>query len=327
MPDPLWPKGQLFLTREELSNLRRDCYDSFVVACKQMEIEEDLTPWLESLYLPLAAWLERRRKMEKHSLVVGLCGAQGSGKSTVASLLRLLLDEAFGERTVTLSLDDLYKTKAERQTMAQTVHPLFATRGVPGTHDAPLGIDTIERLRGQGEGESTSITTFDKARDERQPRPAWPTITGPVDITIFEGWCVGALPQPPQDLTTPINDLERHDDPDGAWRNEVNDILARDYQKLFSLIDVLLMLKVEGMEKVFEWRRLQEHKLARKAAHEATPQRELRIMSDAEVDRFIMHYERLTRHILSEMPGRADIVLRVGETHNPASIQINRPLT
>ena len=31
----------------------------------------------------------------------------------------------------------------------------------------------------------------------------------------------------------------------------------------------------------------------------------------SELRRFIMHYERLTRHILSEMPGRADVVLRL----------------
>ena len=80
------------------------------------------------------------------------------------------------------------------------------------------------------------------------------------------------------------------------------------------------------MHRVFEWRRLQEHKLAAKAAEEDLDTGELRIMSDDEVDRFVMHYERLTRHILSEMPGRADIVLPVDQTHNPAAVRINRPI-
>jgi D-glycerate 3-kinase len=291
-----------------------------------MEIQQDLTPLLGSLYLPLAAWLDRRRKEQKQSLVVGLCGAQGSGKSTVSTLLKLLLEEAFAQRVVTFSLDDLYKTKAERQTMAQTVHPLFATRGVPGTHAVQLGIDTIEKLKGQRAGQSTSIPVFNKARDDREPQELWRAFADPIDIIIFEGWCVGAFPQPAKALATPLNDLEKNDDPDGTWRKTVNQILAEDYQKLFSRIDVLLMLKVEGMEKVFVWRRLQEQKLAKKTAEQAAGKTDLRIMSDSEVNRFVMHYERLTRHILSEMPRRADAVLLVDETHNPAKVQINKPL-
>ncbi|MGH7843748.1 MAG: hypothetical protein ACREQW_01060 [Candidatus Binatia bacterium] len=322
----VWPKNQLFLTPARLTALRLRCHDSFAKLCQQMEIQEDLAPLLGPLYLPLGAWLERRYKEHKQSLVVGLCGAQGSGKSTVCALLRLALEQAFTRRVVTFSLDDLYKTKAERQAMAQNVHPLFATRGVPGTHDAQLGIDTIERLKGQRAGQSTSIPVFDKARDDRRPQQTWPTITGPVDIIIFEGWCVGALPQPTDALVTPINELEKTEDPDGAWRKTVNQILARDYQKLFSLLDVLLMLKVQGMEKVFVWRRLQERKLAQKAAEEGIDKTDLRIMSDSEINRFVMHYERLTRHILAEMPHRADAVLFVDETHNPAKVQINKPI-
>jgi pantothenate kinase-related protein Tda10 len=67
-------------------------------------------------------------------LVVGLTGPQGSGKSTLAARLPDLLAAA-GLNAGVLALDDLYLTKAERQRLAADVHPLFATRGVPGTHD------------------------------------------------------------------------------------------------------------------------------------------------------------------------------------------------
>ena len=40
-----------------------------------------------------------------------------------------------------LSLDDLYLPKAERLRLARDVHPLLATRGVPGTHDVALGVE------------------------------------------------------------------------------------------------------------------------------------------------------------------------------------------
>ena len=34
-------------------------------------------------------------------------------------------------------------------------------------------------------------------------------------------------------------------------------------------------------------------------------------MSEAELDRFVQHYERLTRHILADMPDYADLVIRL----------------
>ena len=115
-------------------------------------------------------------------------------------------------------------------------------------------------------------------------------------------------------------------DTSGAWRTGVNQALAGDYQQLFGLIDVLLMLKIDSMERVFEWRRLQEQKLAAKAAQSEIDMTELQIMSDPELDRFIMHYERLTKHILDEMPGCADIVFFLDQSHDVGRLAINKPL-
>ncbi len=327
MSERLWPRDQLFLTRKVLNDLYDKCKEPFVTTCQNMDIEEDLSPLLVSMYLPLAAWLDRRRGKGDGPLVVGLCGAQGSGKSTVAELLKTVFTVGFERRLEAFSLDDLYKTKSEREIMSRTVHPLFVTRGVPGTHDVSLGIEIIERLKTQGSRQSTQIPVFDKARDDRRPRSAWPSCSGPVDLILFEGWCVGALPQSDQALATPINDLEREEDADGAWRAAVNRALARDYQKLFGLIDVLLMIKVDRMERVFEWRRLQERKLAQKATETGLLMSELKVMSDQELNRFIMHFERITRHMLAEMLQRADLVLFLDSTREPARVLINKPLS
>lgn len=115
-------------------------------------------------------------------------------------------------------------------------------------------------------------------------------------------------------------------DTSGAWRTGVNQALAGDYQQLFGLIDVLLMLKIDSMERVFEWRRLQEHKLAAEAAQAGIDMTELQIMSDPELDRFIMHHERLTNHIFAEMPGRVDIVFFLDQSHDVGRLAINKPL-
>jgi len=242
-------------------------------------------------------------------LVVGVTGAQGSGKSAAAGALTLLLRDR-GLRAAVLSIDDLYLTKAERGRLADTVHPLFATRGVPGTHDVALGIEVIESLFSAGE---TAVPRFDKAADDRRPHTDWDRVAGPVDMVLFEGWCVGARPQVEAALAEPINDLERTRDPDGVWRRHANAALAGPYQALFAKIRWQALLRAPSFEAVLGWRIEQEHKLRERTGGGQT---------DAEIAVFIQHYERLTRHIDAEMPARADAVVRLDERRDvrPSSL-------
>src|SRR5688500_1846685 len=148
----------------------------------------------------------------KRPLLVGVNGAQGSGKSTLCRFLEVLLAEG-GLRAVTIALDDLYLTHAQRMAFADEHHPLFATRGVPGTHDVALGERAIDDLAA---GRAASVPRFDKSVDDRAAE--WTTIEPPVDVILFEGWCVGAAPQPVEALREPLNALERDEDPGGVWR-------------------------------------------------------------------------------------------------------------
>jgi D-glycerate 3-kinase len=318
-----WPAKQLFLSDKRLTALAERCRTAFMAECQAMHIDNDLLGQLESLYLPLAAWLRTRRASGARTRVIGVCGAQGSGKSTFCRLLGTVLRTGFDETAVTLSIDDLYETRERRAELAAELHPLFATRGVPGTHDVALGLGTIERLLSPDGQAAVPLPAFDKAMDTRVAPKLWRRHRGTVSSVLFEGWCVGARPQSEAALREPVNALERDEDPQGVWRACVNRRLAGDYQALFGLIDVLILLRVDGMQRVFEWRRLQEHKLAAASAAGAANSR---IMSDEQVDRFIMHYERLTRHILAEMPDRADIVFDLDETHSAARVHINNPI-
>ena len=265
----------------------------------------DLLDWL---YLPLADRIAVQCQ-KAPPLFLGINGAQGSGKSTTAAIICLLLEHAHGLRCATLSIDDLYLTKAERERVAVELHPLFITRGVPGTHDIALGMSIFDQVMGR---QPVTLPRFDKLADDRAEPAIWHKYES-LDVLILEGWCVCCLPQ--NDVNDPINFLEREEDQDGVWRNHVNICLQEDYAKLFSRLDILIMLAAPSMEKVYEWRELQEQKLELKQG--------CRGMTSEEVQRFIMHYERLTRWMLREMPQRADILVPVGDDHVPKELIIN----
>ncbi|MEI9851569.1 MAG: kinase [Sphingomonas sp.] len=227
-------------------------------------------------------------------LLVGINGAQGSGKTTLCRFLGALLAE-HGLRSAVLSLDDLYLPRMERQALARTLHPLFATRGVPGTHDVPLATAILDALLA---GEAAALPQFDKSIDDRAAETV--AVPAGTDIVLFEGWCVGAPPQPAADLVRPINRLEAEEDADGVWRGAVNAALAGDYARLFARIGTLVMLRPPGFGSVFAARRLQEEKLRARGGG-------AQMMDDAALERFIQHYERLTRHMLAVLPERADV--------------------
>ena len=260
-----------------------------------------MTASLEVAAAAVDAWLKTARR----PLVVGLCGAQGSGKSTLARKLCEHV-EARGGRVAVLSIDDLYLSHVARQHLAETVHPLFATRGVPGTHDVALGVRLLDDLKA---GRSVRLPRFDKGSDDPFPEDIWLVVNGPVDLVVLEGWCVGAVAQNEDSLAEPINALEMENDPSGLWRRTANAALAGPYADLFARIDRLILLAAPDFAVVRDWRTQQEHGLRYRLRRENRSM--ARVMSDAEVARFIQFYERLTRHILAEMPKRADLVLEL----------------
>ncbi len=265
---------------------------------------------LLNTYIPIAEWLYLRNHQPHF---VGINGAQGSGKSTLCKILALILHEGFKQQVVTLSIDDLYLTRSERQILSEERHPLLITRGVPGSHDITMGLKLFQQLR-QNHGE-IAIPQFDKSQDDRSPQSNWPIINLPVDIVLFEGWCVGTRPQIDEDLLVAVNSLEVHEDSDGSWRQYVNQQLTEHYPALFEQLDTLLMLEIPDYKMVMEWRSLQEQKL-----HQQSHRGQQQLMNKTMLQRFIMHYERLTHANLTEMPARADLLLKLNKSHQISEI-------
>ena len=265
---------------------------------------------LSQYYVPLAAQLAEKRQSQEPPLIVGINGSQGSGKSTLALFLKNLLERLYKLSTVVISIDDLYLNQEERQKLAAQVHPLFETRGVPGTHHAKNGLRLLQSLRA---GEEALIPRFDKSTDNPFPIEAWAKVSCPAKIVLLEGWCVGARPQPEENLEDPINPLEASEDPEGIWRGYSNVQLQEDYALLFDELDLLVCLKAPDFDCVFNWRMEQEAKLAARTSPQASG-----IMDASELERFIMHYERLTRWMLADLPARADYTLSLNSDRSIA---------
>ena len=88
---------------------------------------------LNNFYLPISNKINRDYFKDKKTKIIGLCGGQGSGKSTISNILKIILKIGYNLQTVIFSIDDFYKTINQRKFMSKKISPLFLTRGVPGT--------------------------------------------------------------------------------------------------------------------------------------------------------------------------------------------------
>ena len=266
------------------------------------------------------AWLDTEMSCVRQASVplLAITGAQGAGKTTLLRDLPRALGAANGYRVVGLSLDDFYLTRAERLALARSVHPLFATRGVPGTHDLDLLGAVLEDLRA---GRGACIPRFDKALDDRVAASDWRSVdAGSCDLIVLEGWCLGLPPEADAALVAPVNELERLEDPALLWRREVNRALGTNYRSIFAWFDWIVALLPPNFEAIFEWRREQEQTLA--ATLGPTDARRRGLLSEpAALGRFLAHFERLTRHALRCLPEIAQLLLYLDESRRIVRVE------
>jgi D-glycerate 3-kinase len=218
---------------------------------------------LKEIYIPLAFWINKKYQKKKKTLFIGFSGGQGSGKTTITEILRIILKKFFKREVYVTSIDDFYKTSSERSEMAEKKHPLFKTRGVPGTHDINLIKNFFTSVR-KKKFKKIKLPRFNKSTDDRFKKNLWQKINKKPEIIIMEGWCVGAKAQSVSILKKPINILERNEDKYLIWRKLVNQNLKNEYRKVFSMINHYIFVKVPSFKSVLKWRLLQEKKLKKK---------------------------------------------------------------
>ncbi len=251
---------------------------------------------IQALLAQLVA--EARAEHPERPALIGVGGAQGSGKTFQCNAFASAHPGA-----AHFSLDDVYLTRAERAQVAEALHPHFITRGPPGTHDLSLARGVIARL---GTDMPAQLPRFDKAADDRAPESAWPVFQGPAEAILVDGWCMGAVPPA---SSPPFNDVEREDSEE-AWQDHIAAFLEMDYAPFFDAFDAIIYLQAPSFEIVRRWRGEQEEHMLGRAMNDA---------ERAALDRFIMHYERVTRSMLAGFH-RADWVAHLDDARNVVRI-------
>ena len=190
---------------------------------------------IKSFLIPLCFWISEKADKKK-PYFVGLAGGQGTGKTTISSLIRIILTKYFRLNVFRISIDDFYKTRKERINLSKRVHPMLLTRGVPGTHDINMMLNFFKKSKSK-KFNRLKLPKFNKAIDDRFNKKRWYDLKKRPDVIIFEGWCVGAKSEKNNTLKKTINSLEKAKDQKQIWRKYVNNQLKSKYKNLYSQLN------------------------------------------------------------------------------------------
>jgi D-glycerate 3-kinase len=273
---------------------------------------------IKSFLIPVSFWIAKKVD-KKQPLIIGLAGGQGSGKTTISSILTLILQKYFKLNVFKVSIDDFYKTRKDRRLLSKNKHPLLMTRGVPGTHDINLMLSFFKKIKSKN-FKSLKVPTFNKAIDDRYPKNLWHKIESKPDVIIFEGWCVGARAQTVSQLKKSINSLEKTQDPSTKWRTHVNNQLKTKYKLLFNQLDGLLYLKAKNFNLLRKWRLKQERKLW----IQAKDKKNLKIMSSVDVINFMQTYQRITQQMFKDALKSSSIIMNLNINHQIEKIKFKK---
>ena len=299
-----------------------DCFTKVKKNCFQFIKSQEISTnkfknkdrMLKSYLIPLCFWISKKINRKK-PLIIGVAGGQGTGKTTITSIISLILRKYFKLNVFKISIDDFYKTRNERKKLSLTKHPLLMTRGVPGTHDYKIISNFFKKVKSKN-FKSIKLPKFDKSIDDRCKSKLWYKVKFKPDIVILEGWCVGAKAQNSSKMKKPINSLEKVKDPNLIWRKYVNTQLKTNYKKLFNHLDEIIYLKSSSFKLLQEWRITQEKILSLKLKS----RRNLKIMSKADVINFMQTYHRITQNMFKDAPKYASIIFKLDSKHQINSV-------
>ena len=256
--------------------------------------------YIEKNYLKILFKLKSKNK-------IMIAGSQGSGKSSLSKLIKLYLEKFCYKSVVIISMDDFYLSKNQRTQLSKNIHPLFLTRGVPGTHDLELMNKKIGQIFNKEF--PIHLPIFDKVLDTRK-RTYKKVLKA--DVVIFEGWCAGAHPVDQNYLQKNFNNLEKHEDKNFIWRNSYNKYL-NEYQKLFSQFNFFIYFQFNQWDHVLNWKYKQELEL-RDKKKDLGLKKYLR--------EFIQYYEKVSKWMHLKVPKYCNILIKLDAHQKIKSINL-----
>ena len=297
------------LSEECFKKVKKDCFKFIKSQETSTEKFGNKEGMIKNFLIPICFWIAKKADNKK-PYFVGLAGGQGTGKTTISSIIKIILEKYFKLKVFKISIDDFYKTRKERIALSKKVHPMLLTRGVPGTHDISMMLDFFKKSKAR-KFKNMKLPNFNKAIDDRSPKNKWNKINKRPDVIIFEGWCVGARAETNKTLKKSINSMEKANDHKLVWRKYVNQQLKTKYKKLYSQLNCMIYLKAKNFSLLQKWRLKQEHKLwlktKKKGGH--------KIMSKGDVINFMQTYQRITQNMFKNMPKYASIILNLNSNH------------
>ena len=297
------------LTVECFDKVKKDCLKFIKSQETKADKFKNKERMIKSFLIPLCFWISKKAD-KKRPYFVGLAGGQGTGKTTISSIIKIILTKYFKLKVFRISIDDFYKTRNERRNLSKRVHPMLLTRGVPGTHDMKMMSSFFKKTKSK-KFKKIKLPTFNKAIDDRFSKKYWYDLRDKPDVIIFEGWCVGARSEKNMTLKKSLNYLEKTNDKKLIWRKYVNQQLKSKYKKLYSQLNCLIYLKAKNFNLLQKWRLKQEHKLWLKNKNNSKN----KIMSKDEVIKFMQTYQRITQNMFKNMPKYASIILNLNSNH------------
>ena len=297
--------------------VKKDCFKFIKSQETPKEKFKNNERMVKSFLIPISFWIAG--KTNKKPYIVGLAGGQGTGKTTISSIITIILRKYFKLNVFKISIDDFYKTRKERFFLSKKVHPALMTRGVPGTHDTKIMLKFFKKAKSKN-FRSLKLPKFNKAIDDRFKKKSWYSINKRPDVIIFEGWCVGARAEKNSTLKKTVNSLEKKDDIKLIWRKFVNQQLKLKYKKLYAQLDCLLFLKANNFSLLQQWRLKQEKKLWLKNKGSKNN----KIMNKKDVINFMQTYQRVTQNMLKYAPKYSSIILNLNRNHQIKSIKYKK---
>ena len=300
------------------SKVKKDCFKFISSQETKKDKFKNKDKMIKSFLIPVSFWIAKKINKKK-PLIIGLAGGQGSGKTTISSILTLILKKYFKLNVFKISIDDFYKTRKDRKLLSKKKHPLLMIRGVPGTHDVDLILSLFKKIKNK-KFKTLQVPKFNKAIDDRYKKNLWYKLKLRPDVVIFEGWCVGAKAQTANQLKKAINSTEKVYDREAKWRVHVNNQLKTKYKILFKQLDGLLYLKAKNFNLLRAWRLKQERKLEEQTKNK----KNLRIMNSHDLINFMQTYQRITQQMFKDVLISSSIIINLNSNHQIEQIKYKK---